>query len=122
MDPLPLMDAVRMRVQTADKNIHTTIIFGQTIPLTTIGHHSLELYGEEDHVHSVKILFSRGENQKGVSDIFGEMAIYIYIYIIKALSTGKLLLGSPVKLVKCHLRPSGSHPSLCFKLQNEINE
>ncbi len=57
MDPLQWMGAVRMRVQTADKNIHTTtIIFGQTIPLTTIGHHSLELYGEEDHVHSVKIL------------------------------------------------------------------
>ncbi len=28
----------------------------------------------------------RGENQKGISDIFGEMQIYIYIYQMKALN------------------------------------
>ncbi len=76
---------------------------------------------------------SRGEDQKGVSDIFGEMDIYIYIYIyikwklLISFSTGKstvihesailyykqmksvhkvrsnLSFVSPVKLVKCHL-------------------
>ncbi len=45
---------------------------------------------------------SRGENQKGVSDIFGEMDIYIYIYIythqMKALNE----LFLPAKVLSIH--------------------
>ncbi len=38
-------------------------------------------------LHALHGSLSRGENQKGVSDIFGEMEIYIHQ--MKALSTGK---------------------------------
>ncbi len=83
-----------------------------------------------------------GENQKGVSDIFGEMEMYIYqmkalndlFLLAKVLSSMRVHIfiiniwnqytksdqtmvffcfGSPVKLVKCHLHLSGSHPSKC---------
>ncbi len=41
---------------------------------------------------------SRGENQKGVSDIFGEMDIYIYIHQMKALNE----LFLPAKVLSIH--------------------
>ncbi len=49
------------------------------------------------YIKKFRMCLSRGENQKGVSDIFGEMEIYIYIYI-----KWKLLMSSFYWQKYCH--------------------
>ncbi len=58
-----------------NKRVHYCILNSDAFSLQSVSSH---LY----YIKKFRMCLSRGENQKGVSDIFGEMEIYIYIYYI----------------------------------------
>ncbi len=62
-----------------NKRVHYCILNSDAFSLQSVSSH---LY----YIKKFRMCLSRVENQKGVSDIFGEMEIYIYIHQMKALN------------------------------------